>query len=97
MTTKHTPGPWTLPVGVIGIDKVWDAEGDFEIANLYTAGRIGWEQTEANARLIALAPEMVEEFRNIEANLTGRDCFPERVADSLRRCAAILSKLESGQ
>jgi hypothetical protein len=38
-------------------------------------------------------PLLVEALQNIEANLTGKDCRAERVADSLRRATEILREL----
>lgn len=37
---------------------------------------------------------LAECLRNVEANLTGRDCFAERIADSLRRIKIALANLE---
>lgn len=34
-------------------------------------------------------------LRDIEANLTGRDCYPARVADSLRRATDALEVYEA--
>jgi hypothetical protein len=52
------------------------------------------QEAAANARLIAAAPELLETLRDVEANLTGQDHFPERVADSLRRVKDAIAKAE---
>lgn len=56
-TTKHTPGPWEAEVRTpIGITYVWQGGTENAIAKVY-AGVI--EDAEANARLIAAAPELL--------------------------------------
>lgn len=50
-------------------------------------------EVERRARLIVNAERMAETLRNVRTNLTGRDCFPERVADSLRRIERVLSEV----
>lgn len=99
-TAKHTPGPWEA----VTSNSAWqvsDALGN-RIATLNTA----LVYQEEFAKLLAAAPEtaaerdqlkavnseLVEALENIEANLTGRDCFQERVADSLQRARAALAK-----
>jgi hypothetical protein len=63
---KHTPGPWgyfchhTEGSWHIGANPTTYAKGDPTIANL---GQIG--DQEANARLIAAAPEMLEALRGL--------------------------------
>lgn len=39
----------------------------------------------ATRRLLEVAPYLLHTLEEIRSNLTGRDHFPERVADSLRR------------
>jgi hypothetical protein len=58
--TKHTPGPWVI--GQSGdLDTPIFCNGKDAI-NVF-AGETGQLQAEANARLIAAAPEMLEEVR----------------------------------
>jgi hypothetical protein len=73
MSGKHTPGPWTYEVhelssGFSGI--VYDAQG-------YCVGTD--HLTEADARLIAAAPEMLEALRQIGLRygptVTLQDCI----------------------
>jgi hypothetical protein len=54
MHTKHTPGPWACPHGarIYGADSHLVAETAFE--------HRGTTETEANAALMAAAPEMLE-------------------------------------
>lgn len=51
----------------------------------------GREDYEQHSLLILNAPRMLEELENIQANLTGRDYRPERIADSLRRATEIIN------
>ncbi|WP_156507271.1 hypothetical protein [Bordetella trematum] len=60
MTTKHTPAPWTQGHSPAGITCVW-LDGATE--PLHEMGRCtSWIDcnTEANARLIAAAPELLQ-------------------------------------
>jgi hypothetical protein len=61
--TKHTPGPWdacgcTIYSGEKRIGQTWDAEDDGLPA----------PEMEANARLIAAAPELLEAFEGMVAD-----------------------------
>lgn len=63
--SKHTPGPWKVlrPTGDIGgQDHNWhvtDAEDTF-VAHVFGFNHAIDDQSEANARLIAAAPQMLE-------------------------------------
>ena len=59
---KHTPGPWeTECQGKRGLEYWHVFKGDLYISD---AGGKTLEEMEANARLIAAAPEMAEALRN---------------------------------
>ncbi len=68
-TTKHTPGPWKidenneLPLAVIQ-----DHEEGQGICELETVS-FDTDETQANARLIAAAPELLEACKNLVAFL----------------------------
>jgi hypothetical protein len=68
MSSKHTPGPWTLsayyPNRVIGDRN--DGEGRY-VADCHCNGLNGAEQPEdaANARLIAAAPDLLEALKTL--------------------------------
>src|SRR5688500_17562552 len=80
----HTPGPWS--------DNKWNCD-EHQISALgstvalvgHDSSVISEESADANGRLIASAPELLYQLKCIEANLTGADYFPDRVADPLRR------------
>jgi len=74
--TKHTPGPWRLEKQVAGRD--WTSIGapvatvggealcesvEFIVGTVSDFGPHGEQETEANARLIAAAPELLDALR----------------------------------
>lgn len=72
---KHTPGPWSISRSKMPIDGTFDyaisAEGAPVLAEAF--GRTsdgGWPNSEANARLIAAAPDMLDKGKA----LADRDC-----------------------
>ena len=63
MSAKHTPGPWTQGESEIGADCVWlngATEPKDEMGPSHTWIDCG---TEANARLIAAAPDLLEALK----------------------------------
>lgn len=66
MTTTHTPGPWTLGEKRDSCRRVNDPEG-FGIVSVIATD----EQSEANAALIAAAPELLAALRKLEALVDG--------------------------
>lgn len=59
----HTPGPWAVDVSLPGIVEIRDSEKRM-LATVYAPDYLNHpvtdEEAEANARLIALAPELLE-------------------------------------
>jgi hypothetical protein len=98
MSTKHTPGPWTTNGDWIkqpGID-------GFSIAHL-----IGHKEKQANARLIASAPELLETLRHASgvlnevisthrAKLDPKYLTPKEVSDCLIEIGKAIAKAEGG-
>lgn len=71
--TKHTPGPWSifrdgdnLIIETIPLNR-------FSAIAEITGGR-GLEEDEANARLIAAAPELLEALEQILTRFTEKEC-----------------------
>lgn len=62
-TQKHTPGPWTLAGGITGQDENGMRSPIATISNSWRNREID----DANARLIAAAPELLEALRNISS------------------------------
>lgn len=69
---KHTPGPWIAPLDNAGSKgrAVWTADGSSLICVCQSAGvSLGGEQ--ANARLCAAAPELLEALEKVRPCLVG--------------------------
>ena len=73
MTTKHTPGPWhSVPsVPSEGFDCWWLMAGSRNIATI--SGYQGDTECEANARLIAAAPDLLEALKHARQNMPHPD------------------------
>lgn len=71
MTTKHTPGPWQVQsYWIIGCtEDSWDI---MAVANQYSPSRVAKVfRSEADARLIAAAPDMLDALRKaVDDNLS---------------------------
>jgi hypothetical protein len=67
MSTTHTAGPWAAETNAAGL-KVKSAEGD--IIATPSGFDVGQEKAEANARLIAAAPEMLAALHRADAALS---------------------------
>jgi hypothetical protein len=65
--TKHTSGPWTIECGknysneIVGKSKTGK---DWVLART-TAAKVGRDQDDANARLIAAAPDLLEALKTL--------------------------------
>jgi hypothetical protein len=66
--------------------------GNFEKGTIEMAQTQHFELDEQQVKLYAAAPDMLEALEDIEANLTGRDCFPERVAASIKTAQEAIKK-----
>lgn len=64
---QHTPGPWTLTVGCYPRDSVWDADGQREVCPMVWGNDA--EEIDANARLIAAAPDLLAALENAAASV----------------------------
>ena len=76
--TKHTPGPWIvetsgkLPIHVGAMDRRWRDQSGIIIAAVNPKPMIGtgdFQESLANARLIAAAPELLDAVRLTLAGL----------------------------
>ena len=91
---KHTPGPWMLTEGnrfdkemVITTQYRLDASiGCICEMDVYFTGLIGIEQ-EANARLIAAAPELLEALQNMLGLTEASDYMGAREIEQQARAA----------
>lgn len=85
MTGKYTPGPW-----IASGSTIWktDADGnEDEIADAWDHGR-GEEQTQANAHLIAAAPDLLEAAISLVANLEEGDFISITRIDAMNTAIA---------
>lgn len=103
---SHTPGPWHWN----GIATIWNTTGGYKevpreviVANVVTDYLDGrhvepFHVREANAKLIAAAPELLAEARRIHDRLArqieGPMPLTEREHDDYIRLAAVIAKAE---
>jgi hypothetical protein len=78
---KHTPGPWVVDPAVRQGFTVYAPKEGFIVGTQDEEGRYGAIESEANARLIAAAPDLLEALQQATSALEWRW---ERVAN----CAA---------
>lgn len=96
-TTKHTPGPWKARR-----DSELDHEGKlrFEIYSHKGEAITGWgcvRQTEANARLIAAAPEMLEALKDLMTFIPDSGNPDSKIAICRKAAVLAIRKAEEGQ
>ena len=63
MGSKHTPGPWFHEPTGDGLERLitgWPSENTCTVVGVVDGNKTSQETTEANARLIAAAPELLE-------------------------------------
>lgn len=65
-TAKHTPGPWKQK-GVTTANNGHVFCGDVHIADCINCNKLPPKEAEANAKLIAAAPDMVEALKRISS------------------------------
>lgn len=91
---KHTPGPWV-------VDPCWDILGNTDDGNgmvcQITTDAVPRAEAEANARLIAAAPELLEALRDLAREAARNiypkpDVGPEHPCSILRRADAAIAR-----
>ena len=87
-SNQHTPGPWRIGKAVNGnwIEAAHAAQ-PVSIARTFYEG-VGAATEDANARLIAAAPELLEALEGLLANLTEGDFISETRIDAARAAIA---------
>jgi hypothetical protein len=90
MTDKHTPGPWYVAKPVYGDRQICD-QGLREIADV--GYEVGDKAMDANARLIASAPELLEACKLAQEAITRLHYTPE-IAYLSERIDAAITKAE---
>ena len=97
--TKHTPRPWTATPSYINLGE-WEIYGNEDGDNAQHIGSIeaeGTEQAEANARLIAAAPDLLaacELSAYAEAEAGYGPGTPEQSTLS-KECLTAIAKMEA--
>lgn len=90
MSAKHTPGPWTVMGDVIV------GQPTYIVAGIYNLRASNSEQEEqANAALIAAAPELLEALENLLAAQI--DPFGIKAARACKAAVAAISKAKNEQ
>ena len=97
-TTKHTPGPWECYIPFIGVNSndtddkgnyYWQIEPKTITFDEQYLCITGW-MSEANARLIAAAPELLEALITVVLNAPEPYCSITRAIDA--QCRAAIAK-----
>lgn len=95
MNSKHTAGPWEVSPSSYSTESryVVDVDGN-DVARI----KGGELTTDANARLIAAAPEMRDMLADLEQMLDGEeDSVREEHADRIVRLRALLARIDGGE
>ena len=93
MTTKHTPGPWTCNANY-GTQHymVWDADGNYHEMRDDVAS----PEMDANARLIAAAPDMLAVCKLLD-HIAGSVPFTREFHDAVVMARVAIAKATKGQ
>ena len=98
----HTPGPWHYSEVIRGRDQYYrQIRADFKIAEVHAchsgvAGtKKGRAEDEANARLIAAAPEMYEVLQELAESMELAKNYGVRKEHAMLR--EVLAKVEGGE
>ena len=87
--TKHSPGPWRAILDEKPDAEIWDANG-LEIAKVYFDS----DRREADARLIAKAPELLEALDSVCCALSTREDLSEMERRELESGFALIREIE---
>lgn len=91
--SQHTPGPWAIRKNIYGSLDLFGDGGSRIVGSQFLL-----MNQEANARLIAAAPDMLETLRECDAMLASGESDPASMAELLagiaRKVSAILDRIE---
>ena len=89
--SKHTPGPWYVDTQAKRADYIRangdELPGTCAIAQICSRG--GWSESNANARLIAAAPDLLEALIECAARLQIHIKHSEDLVAHMQACKAI--------
>jgi hypothetical protein len=63
--SQHTPGPWEIDQAIRHGFTVYSQQAGFIVGYMDEEGRYGAVESEANARLIAAAPDLLEALEEL--------------------------------
>lgn len=91
MKTKHTPGPWHLSAyrGKPDYDLIWD-KSDRVVCQMFDKYEDNFTNYEANAKLIAAAPELLDACINSFKTLIAIGCTME--AEIMQQLESVIKK-----
>ena len=91
MNTKHTPGPWTVSPSARAstLTRIFSVNEERLVASASGPGLSESGEAEANARLIAAAPELLAALQTL-VQMTGNAGQLERFLDTTAR--AVIAK-----
>ena len=77
MNTKHTPGPWKVKIAVLNPRDPMFYKADVLCGGIRIAqvAGVGEENSNANARLISAAPELLQACKDVLERLTDNDAI----------------------
>lgn len=87
--TAHTPGPW-----MTGGYTVTANNGNLLVAKLYREQKLQDAESDANARLIAAAPDMMEALKRIQAAFAAPTEWTSKIATEMAGVRAAIAKAE---
>ena len=100
--SKHTPGPWKAgrpdmaTIDDNGFESKWIYAGEKYLANASSMDIPDWNEVMANARLIAAAPDLLQELKHLVAIIN--PCLESSIAipglATLNAAKAVIAKAE---
>ena len=93
--TKHTPGPWVVKSARSGF--YVESQFDVIVDSLDVSGRYGAIDDEANARLIAAAPELLEAAINVAQWWDSDNKISPKASGVIDRLRAAIAKAKGEQ
>jgi len=97
MNINHTPGPWVARIDNYGIDVIKNDDSAFGIVVFGSKielqdANYPIEQAEANAKLIAAAPELLEALQDILSVARTFELLPKKWIEPLEKCELAIKK-----
>lgn len=106
--TSHTPGPWSLEADRMHFDTLSTvvagerrkSKGIDQQMIVQVGGWAGWKEQEANARLIAAAPDLLAAAKELAENFLRDElddpelCFSERHHNAVHSLFDAIAKAE---